>query len=104
MSWETRRPGGPRFYTRKRTVGGRTVRQYVGGGDAGQAAAAADALLRAERQAQAAARRAERERLRRADGPVLVFDETLGLLTGAALVVSGFHKHGGEWRHGRHGG
>ncbi len=104
MSWETRRPDGPRFYTRKRVVGGRAVRQYVGGGDAGHAAAAADALLRSERQAEASARRAERDRLRRADEPVLAFDEALGLLSEAALAASRDHKHGGEWRRGGHGG
>jgi hypothetical protein len=103
VSWEVRRPGGPRFYTRKTTVGGRPTRQYVGGGIAGQAAAAVDALLRAERQAQAGARRAERERLRRADAPVLALDEALGVLTGAALVISGYHRHGGEWRRGGDG-
>ena len=103
MSWE-QGPRGRKYYTRTRRLGGRCVREYLGGGLEAQAAAAADALRRAERQAEAAARRRERDRLRAADGLVLQLFDEAGLVASAALVASGFHRHGGEWRAKRHGG
>jgi len=103
MSWE-QGPRGRKYYTRTRRLGGRCVREYLGGGLEAQAAAAADALRRAERQAQAAARRQEMERLRAVDGLVLELFEAASLVASAALAASGYHKHGGEWRAKRHGG
>src|SRR5262249_5156720 len=98
MGWETRRPGGPRFYVRSQKVSGRVVRQYIGTGARGEAAAAADALRRAERQAAAEARRAERLRLHEADAPLQQLEEAMKLLIQATLVANGFRRHGGEWR------
>ena len=103
MSWE-QGPRGRKYYTRTRRLGGRCVREYLGGGLEAQAAAAADALRRAERQAQAAPRRRERDRLRAVDGLVLELFEAASLVASAALVASGHHRHGGEWRAKRHGG
>ena len=104
MSWE-QGPRGRKYYTRTRRVAGRCVREYLGGGPQAQAAAAADALRRAERQAQAAARRQEMERLRAVDGLVLELFEMANLVASAALVASGHHRHGGVWRRDkRHGG
>jgi hypothetical protein len=103
MSWE-QGPRGRKYYTRTRRLGGRCVREYLGGGPQGQAAAAADALRRAERQAQAAARRQEMERLRAVDGLVLELFEAASLVASAALAAGGYHKHGGQWRAKRHGG
>jgi hypothetical protein len=103
MAWE-QGPRGQKYYTRTLRAGGRRVRQYLGSGPQAQAAAAADALRRAERQAQAAACRRERDRLREADGLVLELFEMANLVASAALVASGHHRHGGEWRAKRHGG
>ena len=103
MSWE-QGPRGRKYYTRTRRVAGRCVREYLGGGPQAQAAAAADALRRAQREAQAAARRRERDRLREVDGLVLQLFEATSLVASAALVASGHHRHGGEWRAKRHGG
>jgi hypothetical protein len=103
MSWE-QGPRGRKYYTRTRRLGGRCVREYLGGGLEAQAAAAADALRRAERQAEAAARRQERDRLRATDELVLQLFEMASLVASAALVASGHHRHGGEWRAKRHGG
>jgi hypothetical protein len=106
MSWE-QGPRGRKYYTRTRRVGGRCVREYLGGGLEARTASAADALRHAERQAQAAARRQEMERLRTADGLVLELFEAASLVASAALLTSGFRRHGGEWRrdrrHGRDG-
>jgi hypothetical protein len=103
MSWQ-QGPRGRKYYTRTRRLGGRCVREYLGGGLEAQAASAADALRRAERQAQAAARRQEMERLRAVDGLVLQLFEAASLVASAALAASGYHKHGGQWRNRRHGG
>ena len=48
MSWEVR--GGKKYYTRSRRVDGRVVREYVGGGIAGEYDAELDAEARARRQ------------------------------------------------------
>jgi len=42
MGWEKRARGGP-YYTSSRKVGGRVVREYVGGGMLGHLAALQDA-------------------------------------------------------------
>ena len=96
MAWEAR--GGRRYYTRTRKVQGRFVRSYIGGGAAGELAAAADALRRANRRAATAAARAERERLGAAARPLKELGRLCGLLTQAALTSRGYHRHGGEWR------
>jgi hypothetical protein len=98
MSWETRRPGGPRYYTRTRKVAGRWVREYLGTGPRAEAAASADARERAGRQAQRAERRAERLRQQEADALLRELDHAVDVLVHAALFVGGLHKHGGEWR------
>jgi len=98
MGWETRRPGGPKFYVRARKVHGRLVREYLGIGPQAEAAAVVDALRRAERQAAVEARRAERLRLQEADAPLQDLEEVLRLLIQATLVANGYYRHGGEWR------
>jgi hypothetical protein len=102
MAWESR-GGRGRYYTRTRKVKGGWVREYHGCGPEAHAAAAAVALRRAERQRQAAARRAERVRLGEADRLLMRLFEMTGLVASAALAVGGFHSHRGEWRCRRHG-
>jgi hypothetical protein len=98
MAWETRARGG-RYYTRSRKVGGRVVREYVGGGPAGDLAAAEDAARRERAAAERAALRAERER---AAGPEALLAELDALAEGlarAALAAAGYRRHHrGEWR------
>jgi hypothetical protein len=97
MAWE-QGPRGKPFYTRTRRIGGKRVREYLGSGPAAQAAAAADALKRAERRARIEGCHKEQVRLRAVDGLVLQLFELAGLIADAALVTRGYYKHGGEWR------
>jgi hypothetical protein len=97
MPWQVR--GQKRYYTRSKKVNGRVKREYVGTGSVGELAAAADALRRAERRAQADARRAEEARWQSASGPLLELVRASGLLTRAALLAAGYHQHArGSWR------
>ncbi|MDB5309436.1 MAG: hypothetical protein JWO38_3638 [Gemmataceae bacterium] len=97
MAWEARKGRGS-YYTRTRKVGGRTVREYVGSGAAGQLAAAEDARRRADRAADRAARDADREARTAVDREVEAFCTLAGLLINAVLSAGGYHRHGGEWR------
>ncbi len=101
MAWERRKRGGF-YYTRSRKVGGRVVREYVGGGLVGQFAAATDAEQRAERKARAEAFRTESARLEAVDVPVDALDEVAEALARGALLLAGYHRHHrGEWRRKR---
>ena len=102
MGWETRR-GRSRYYTRSRTVGGRTLREYVGGGLIGEQAAAADAQQRAERAARRLAQQTDQAAWEAADAPVRQLGRLLDLLVRAHLVSGGYHRHGGEWSRRRRG-
>ena len=102
MAWEYRERGSL-YYTRSRRVGGRIVREYVGGGLIGMLASLQDELEREERRLKAAeARRAweaERSRLSEADGPVEGLSAACTAIAGTALQAAGYHRHHrGEWR------
>ncbi len=101
MAWETRKRGG-RYYTRSRKIGGRVTREYLGTGLAGELAAAADAQRRAERQAQKAAWRVERNRIESAIAPLEEFFDEVEAFARASLLLAGYHRHHrGEWRRKR---
>ena len=101
MAWEYRGNNGP-YYTRSKKIGGRVVRQYVGGGTVGQLASATDARLRAEREAQAADWQAEKARLEALEADVAALWEGADIMARATLLASGYHQHDrGEWRQSR---
>ena len=101
MAWETRQRGG-RYYTRSKKVNGRVVREYVGVGPAAELAAASDAQVRAQRQAQQAAWRVEQERIESAIAPREEFCDVVETLARASLLLAGYHRHHrGEWRRKR---
>jgi hypothetical protein len=103
MAWETRNGKG-RYYTRTRREGGRVVREYVGTGPAAEAAAALDERRRAERRAQAEARKAEEASWRAAGAPLRQLEGVTKALMAAALIVAGFRQHDrGAWRRRREG-
>jgi hypothetical protein len=97
MGWETRKRGG-RYYTRSRRVDGRVVREYVGGGVLGEIAALEDDYERRRREEEAAYQREERERLQALTAPTEELCDAVEVLTRAALLASGYHRHKGEWR------
>ena len=104
MGWEGRERGG-RYYTRSRRVQGRVVREYVGGGEVGELAAALDAQERAQRAAQRRARQVEQQRLAAVAAPVEAFDQMCRLLVDLTLEEAGYHRHHrGAWRRRRRSG
>lgn len=101
MGWEKRERGGP-YYTRSRKIGGRVVREYVGGGMLGHIAALHDAQERRLREEEAAWWKEERERLEALVAPVEKLCEATEILYRAALLSAGFRRHQrGEWRRKR---
>jgi hypothetical protein len=98
VSWESR-GGRGRYYTRSRWVNGRIVREYVGGGQRGEQAAAEDARRRAERRAEVDRVRDYRARHRSADGFLDALAADVDLLVEAVLIGAGFHRRNrGPWR------
>ena len=96
--WERRERGGL-YYTRSRKVGGRVIREYVGGGILGELAAQMDALERERREEQAARWKEEQQDLDALEALVNELSEASDLLIRAALLASGYHQHNrGEWR------
>lgn len=98
MAWERRERGGL-YYTRSRREGGRVLREYVGTGPVAEIAASSDALEKLRREEEAAVERSKRARLDAVDEPVEELFEAVEVLTSAALLTAGYHKHErGEWR------
>lgn len=96
--WERRERGGL-YYTRSRKVGGRVIREYVGGGPLAELAAQKDALDRLRREEKARAWREECERLETLDAETRELNDLAELLTCAALLAAGYRQHQrGEWR------
>ena len=102
MAWEERKRGG-RYYTRSRRSpeDGRVLREYVGGGPAGELAAKEDRQRRELEEAKREREKAELERLKALVAPVLEVSEAAEILARAHLVAAGYHRHKGEYRRAR---
>jgi hypothetical protein len=101
MGWE-KRERGSLYYTRTRKVGGRVVREYVGGGMLGHIAALQDAEKRRHREEETALWKEERDRLEALVVPVEQLCEVAEILYRATLLAAGFRRHQrGEWRRKR---
>jgi hypothetical protein len=101
MSWE-KRNGGGRYYTRAKRVDGRVVREYVGAGEKGAAAAKADADRRAQQAAAKKALRAQEAEFDRADASLAALEKACKLMLEATLLAAGWHQHDrGMWRMSR---
>ena len=102
MAWQE--VDGRRYYYRGRRLCGRTRRVYVGAADdpAAELAAAADHLRRLGREAAARERHAEQARHQEVEAPLLALCARTDVLTRAALLSAGFHRHHrGPWRRRR---
>ena len=96
--WERRDRGGL-YYTRSRKLNGRVVREYVGTGPLAELVAEVDAEERRRREADAAQRKEERERLDALTAPIEELCEAAEVIARAALIASGYHRHNrGGWR------
>lgn len=103
MGWETRTHGG-RYYTRSWRRNGRVIREYIGAGEAGEQAAAFDALTRDQRQGERAERLCEHSRLDDADAALTAWSAWVEAQLREALTAAGYHQHKrGEWRRKRGG-
>ena len=98
MGWERRQRGG-RYYTRSRRVAGRVLREYVGGGDLGEAAAALDESERLQRATARQRLLDERQRIDAVSAEVTAIADLAEALARAALVAAGYRRHDrGQWR------
>ena len=101
MGWEKRERGGL-YYTRTKKVGGRVIREYVGGGTLGHLTALQDAQERLRREEEAALWNEERERLEALLALVEQLCEATEVLYRATLLSAGYRRHQrGEWRRKR---
>ena len=66
MGWDK----NGRYYTRSKRVNGRVVREYVGGGRAGELVAQMDAIDRDKRETERMCARLEREEIAQLDAPL----------------------------------
>jgi hypothetical protein len=101
MAWEMR--GNNRYYYRKKKVGGKVVSEYVGRGLVAQEIASMDLVGRQERNRELGVIKKERYELGLLDRQVMHSISVMNRLVGVLLIMSGFHKHKGQWRKERNG-
>ena len=89
------------YYTRSRREHGRVLREYVGTGVAGQAAADGDEATRAARASQKAEFEAQVARLHGIETSVENLGKELEALARQVLEASDLRLHRGEWRRRR---
>jgi len=97
MAWEKRERGGV-YYTRSKKVGGRVVRQYLGGGTLGKIAALEHEYERRRREENAAYWKEETERLKRDVAFLQELEAAAKILATAHLLAAGYRRHKGQWR------
>lgn len=104
MAWETRERGSSYYYrSRWDASRGRVKKEYVGTGYAVGLAARLDELKRAEREAEAEAHKAERERLQETTAFLGEMEKATEVLVRAHLLAGGLKCRRGEWRRPREG-
>ena len=98
MSWETR-PNGERYYTRSRQVNGRVVREYVGPGDKGYAAARIDWARRTLLECHRSRHQYIVDEIRQFETDLLILDQLVECIVRAVLHAAGYHQLArGQWR------
>lgn len=98
MPWEVH--GSKRYYYRRRKVGGRIVKKYIGGGLLGEMAFMADMELRLAREQNQALRKAESQGRSLAEMPLTTVTNKINLLLRSLLLGTGRYRqhYRGEWR------
>lgn len=99
MAWETR--SGRRYYYEKKRVDGRVVSRYVGRGLSAQLAQSCNAIARIEREELRIAAKAQAALDRELDSQIRRSARVVKLMVETSLILSGFHKHKGQWRRKR---
>src|SRR5262245_34297507 len=100
MAWQ--QVGSKRYYYRNHCVAGRSVRRYVGTGPVAELAAAADDLRKLKRVIADRERKAVQAHYCEAGTPLRSLCGVTDVLTRAALVAAGYHRHDrGAWRRSR---
>ena len=78
------------------------VREYVGGGEAGELAAEFDALQRERRELERERWKEEKAEVGELDSRAAECCSYADLIAAAAMTAAGYHQHRGQWR--RRGG
>src|SRR4051794_5358156 len=103
MAWE--KHGERSYFYRSIRRDSKVKKLYYGAGPTGHLAAEVDALRRAERQAEADARKAQRDRLDAAVALTRDLSAGCDLLAAATLLAAGYHRPSRHrwrtWRDGR---
>jgi hypothetical protein len=103
MAWE--KHGERRYFYKCVRRNGKVVKVYYGAGPVGRLAAEVGALRRAERQAEADARKARKDRLDAAVTLTQDLSRGCDLLAAATLLAAGYHRPSRHlwriWRDGR---
>ena len=97
MGWEERK-NGRRYYYHKRRNGMQVVSDYVGRGIQADCVAHLDQQERENKQAQWKAYHLEIVKLLAIDKETKNQYEFINALAVAALLISGYHTHKGQWR------
>src|SRR5215210_2118434 len=97
MAWETR--GTHRYYYRSRKIGGRVVKEYIGGGLVGVLAEREDETRRRKQEAERVALQGDRDAFEAAAAAHEAFTWATDALMSTALLAAGYHRHDrGHWR------
>lgn len=101
MGWERRR-NGRMYYFRAERDGDRVRKVYVGGGERGRQAAAADQAARHSRAQAAELRQLDRRPVDELAAKLHDLGATIDRLLACRLLCDGWKQHHREWRRPRH--
>ena len=91
-----------RYYTRSKRIGGRVIREYIGGGILGHVAAELDRADRERRATQAAELRAEQAADREREAAAADTFRRVDSILADVLTQAGYHRpRRGRWRRKR---
>lgn len=99
MAWEER--GNNKYYYRKKKIDGRVISEYVGRGVRAQKIALIDLTMRKDRKEERRNIRQQKEKFCLFNNQVIQMSSLVNQMVGGFLIISGFHKHKGQWRRKR---